>query len=127
MDRADASPCRSSLVNDPLGDGPAGSGTAPLCEAIRLASSGNKTGSAGLTFAHANGHCGVMFRFRFVAILLAAAGLGAEFSLPTSAADPPTRMVYRVQHSKYGDVGTYTNTVEKAADSTTVNTQGRIK
>jgi hypothetical protein len=35
--------------------------------------------------------------------------------------------VYQVQHSKYGDVGSYTNIVEKDADNTTVNTQGRIK
>jgi hypothetical protein len=36
-------------------------------------------------------------------------------------------MVYRVQHPKYGDVGTYTNTVEKSAGDTTVTTQGRVK
>jgi hypothetical protein len=36
-------------------------------------------------------------------------------------------MVYQVQHSKYGDVGSYTNTVEKNGDGTTVNTQGHIK
>jgi hypothetical protein len=36
-------------------------------------------------------------------------------------------MVYRVHHSKYGDVGTYINTIDKNADTTTVNTQGRIK
>ncbi len=38
-----------------------------------------------------------------------------------------TAPLYPVQHPKYGDVGTYTNTIEKAADSTTVSTQGRIQ
>ena len=44
-----------------------------------------------------------------------------------SAEEAPTRMVYRVQHSKYGDVGSYTNVVEKNADTTTVTTQGRMR
>jgi endonuclease YncB( thermonuclease family) len=56
-----------------------------------------------------------------------ATGFLAEVPISASAADAPTRMEYRVQHSKYGDVGSYTNTVEKNADGTTVNTQGRIK
>ena len=67
-------------------------------------------------------------RFRFVAIGLAVGVLAGEVSLPAySAAEAPTRLVYRVQHSEHGDVGTYTNTIEKNADATTVNTQGRIK
>ena len=36
-------------------------------------------------------------------------------------------MVYQVRHSKYGDIGSYTNTVQENADRTTVNTQGHIK
>jgi hypothetical protein len=36
-------------------------------------------------------------------------------------------MVYQVRHSKYGDIGRYTNTVETNAGSTTVKTQGHIK
>ena len=67
-------------------------------------------------------------RFRFVAIGFAACVVAGEASVPaSSAAEPATRLVYRVQHSEHGDVGTYTNTVEKSADATTVNTQGRIK
>jgi hypothetical protein len=67
-------------------------------------------------------------RFRFVAIGLAAGILAGEVTVPASAAtEAPMRMVYRVQHSKYGDVGSYTNTIEKDADITSVNTQGRIK
>ena len=67
-------------------------------------------------------------QFRFLAMTLAAGAFaGGALILASSAAEPPTRMVYRVEHSKYGDVGTYTNIVEKNADTTTVNTQGRIK
>jgi hypothetical protein len=43
---------------------------------------------------------------------------------PASAAD---KLVYQVQHSKYGNIGTYTNTIEKNGDATTVTTQGEIK
>jgi len=39
----------------------------------------------------------------------------------------PTKLVYRVEHPKYGDIGTYTNIIEKNADQTTVTTQGRVK
>ena len=67
-------------------------------------------------------------RVSVFAIALASGVVVAEgFASASSAAETPTRMVYRVQHSKYGDVGTYTNMIEKNADTTTVNTQGRIK
>jgi hypothetical protein len=67
-------------------------------------------------------------RFRFVAIGLVIGILAGEVTVPASAApEAPIRMLYRVQHSKYGDVGSYTNTIEKDADITTVNTQGLIK
>jgi hypothetical protein len=67
-------------------------------------------------------------QFRLLAITLAAGAFaGGALILASSAAEPTERMVYRVEHSKYGDVGTYTNIVERAADTTTVNTQGRIK
>jgi hypothetical protein len=54
-------------------------------------------------------------------------------AVPASAAeanppkDTPTKMVYQVQHSKHGNVGTYTNTIEENAGTTTVKTQGRMK
>jgi hypothetical protein len=37
------------------------------------------------------------------------------------------RMVYSVHHSRYGDMGTYTNAVEKTGDITTVNTEVHIQ
>jgi len=43
---------------------------------------------------------------------------------PAHAAD---KLVYQVQHSKYGNIGTYTNTIEKDGDATTVTTQGEVK
>jgi hypothetical protein len=66
-------------------------------------------------------------RLGIVAVGIGTGFLAAEVPIAASAADGPTRMEYQVQHSKYGDVGTYTNIVDKNADSTTVNTQGRIK
>ena len=36
------------------------------------------------------------------------------------------RMVYRVQHARYGDIGTYSNAVEKSGNATTVTTEAHI-
>src|ERR1043166_7039962 len=37
------------------------------------------------------------------------------------------KMVYSVHHSRYGDIGTYSNSVEKAGDMTTVTTDAHIQ
>ena len=44
-----------------------------------------------------------------------------------SAAPAQQKMVYQVHHSRYGDIGTYTNSVEKAGDMTTVTTDAHIQ
>ena len=44
-----------------------------------------------------------------------------------SAAPAQQKMVYQVHHSRYGDIGTYTNSVEKAGDTTTVTTDAHIQ
>src|SRR5438045_9332996 len=46
-------------------------------------------------------------------------------SAPIRAA-APERMVYRVQHSRYGNIGTYSNAVEKTGNVTTVTTEAHI-
>ena len=46
-------------------------------------------------------------------------------SAPALSASPE-RMMYRVQHSRYGNIGTYSNAVEKAGNATTVTTEGHI-
>jgi hypothetical protein len=46
-------------------------------------------------------------------------------SVPALSASPE-RMVYRVQHSRYGNIGTYSNAVEKAGNVTTVTTEAHI-
>jgi hypothetical protein len=38
----------------------------------------------------------------------------------------PERMVYRVQHPRYGNIGTYSNAVEKSGNTTTVTTEAHI-
>ncbi len=37
------------------------------------------------------------------------------------------RLVYRVRHSTYGNIGTYTNTIAKSGDTTVVKTEGRLR
>src|SRR5258705_8606651 len=46
-------------------------------------------------------------------------------STPVLSASPE-RMVYRVQHARYGNIGTYSNAVEKAGNITTVTTEAHI-
>ena len=43
------------------------------------------------------------------------------------AAPAQQKMVYSVHHSRYGNIGTYTNSVEKAGDMTTVTTDAHIQ
>jgi hypothetical protein len=52
-----------------------------------------------------------------------AAGLGAG----TAWAETPAQFIYRVSHSTFGDIGTYTNTVEPSRDGTTVETRAHFE
>ena len=44
-----------------------------------------------------------------------------------AAADTPSQLIYRVSHSTFGEIGTYTNTVEPTRDGTTVQTQAHFQ
>jgi len=57
-----------------------------------------------------------------VPLLLAAMAMSAPALCAT-----PQRLVYEVQHSRYGTIGTYTNAVETNGDTTTVTTEARIR
>src|SRR6266567_5593475 len=46
-------------------------------------------------------------------------------SVPALSASPE-RLVYRVQHSRYGNIGTYSNAIEKSGSATTVTTEAHI-
>ena len=46
---------------------------------------------------------------------------------PAHAAPAQQKMVYSVHHSRYGNIGTYTNSVEKSGDMTTVTTDAHIQ
>jgi len=56
---------------------------------------------------------------------IAAAAMADVPASPDSGA--VTKLVYRVQHSIYGTVGTYTNTIEKSGDTTNVTTEAQIR
>src|SRR5260370_2914366 len=61
-------------------------------------------------------------RMFLISFLLGPALIG---SMPALSASPE-RLVYRVQHSRYGNIGTYSNAVEKAGNVTTVTTEAHI-
>jgi Family of unknown function (DUF6134) len=44
-----------------------------------------------------------------------------------AATDTPAQFVYRVSHSTFGEIGTYTNTIEPTRDGTTVQTQAHFQ
>ena len=62
-------------------------------------------------------------RKSIVAILVAGATLTSGI---VSAAQAPQKLVYSIHHSRYGTIGTYTNTVARNGDDTTVTTEIRI-
>jgi len=66
-------------------------------------------------------------KFTAFALLLSliAGPLGADSA--AFAAPAQQKMVYSVHHSRYGDIGTYTNSVEKSGDMTTVTTDAHIR
>src|SRR5215468_7575373 len=53
--------------------------------------------------------------------------LTAAAFVANPAAYAAEKMVYSVHHSRYGDIGTYTNSVEKAGETTTVTTDAHIQ
>ena len=58
----------------------------------------------------------------FVLLLPVFIGASAAYAAPAQQ-----KMVYSVHHSRYGDIGTYTNSVEKSGDMTTVTTDAHIQ
>jgi hypothetical protein len=60
-----------------------------------------------------------------MAALLFCAAMTAA-SAGAAAAETPMQLTYRVSHSVFGDIGTYTNTIEPTADGTKVRTQAHF-
>jgi hypothetical protein len=63
--------------------------------------------------------------FAFLLPILMASGFIAT-PKPGFAA-PSQRLVYAVHHSRYGNIGTYSNAVDRTGDATTVTTEAHIK
>ena len=60
--------------------------------------------------------------------LVAIVGVLAGAAVPgTAVADTPAQFIYRVSHSLFGDIGTYTNTVEPSRDGITIQTQAHFQ
>ena len=53
--------------------------------------------------------------------------IGVLASAAPAAAQSSAQFVYRVNHSKFGDIGTYTNTIEPSRDGTTVKTKAHFE
>ena len=67
-------------------------------------------------------------RFVTPMLLLGAVWLAALVAVAgTAVAETPAQFIYRVSHSTFGDIGTYTNTVEPSRDGTTVQTRAHFE
>jgi Family of unknown function (DUF6134) len=61
-------------------------------------------------------------RLLFMISVLSGAGMAGS-----AATDTPAQFVYRVSHSVFGEIGTYTNTVEPSREGTTVQTRAHFE
>jgi len=61
--------------------------------------------------------------------LIIAAGVSAPVAVGsgTAVAETPAQFIYRVSHSTFGDIGTYTNTVEPNQNGTTIQTKAHFE
>ena len=62
----------------------------------------------------------------WLAVLLIG-GFAGSVAADPAAAQSSAQLVYRVNHSAFGDIGTYTNTVEPSRDGTTVKTRAHFE
>jgi hypothetical protein len=60
-------------------------------------------------------------------LLVMISGLAGASLTGFAATDTPEQLVYRVSHSVFGEIGTYTNTVEPSRDGTTVQTRAHFQ
>jgi len=56
-----------------------------------------------------------------------AGALACALGACAAVAETPAQFIYRVSHSTFGDIGTYSNTIEPRGDSTTVQTRAHFE
>jgi len=59
--------------------------------------------------------------------LAAVVGVLAGAPAATAVAETPAEFIYRVSHSVFGDIGTYSNTIEPSRDGITVQTRAHFE
>lgn len=62
----------------------------------------------------------------WLAIIIVGVLVGLPVAGP-AVADSPAQFIYRVNHSVFGDIGTYSNTIEPSRDSITVKTRAHFE
>ena len=68
------------------------------------------------------------FRFTlFASICALVASMAGVVAADNSVRIAPVQLNYRVTHSVFGDIGTYTNTIEPTADGAKVKTQAHFQ
>jgi len=60
---------------------------------------------------------------RALTLVTVVSGLASGLFAGTAAAETPAQFIYRVSHSTFGDIGSYSNTVEPSGAGTTVQTR----
>jgi len=67
-----------------------------------------------------------MSRIFLLVVFVWAFALGGAHAAVVESAPAKQRLVYRVQHSQYGTLGTYTNTVERNGETTSIATEAKF-
>lgn len=63
---------------------------------------------------------------KFLLALVPLVALGTAEAAVVDSAPAKQQLTYTVQHSKYGTIGTYTNTIERQGDTTHVATEAKL-
>jgi hypothetical protein len=64
---------------------------------------------------------------RALTLVTVVSGLATGLFAGTAAAVTPAQFIYRVSHSTFGDIGSYSNTVEPSAAGTTIQTRAHFE
>jgi hypothetical protein len=64
---------------------------------------------------------------RALTLVTIVGGFAAGLVTGTAVAETPAQFIYRVSHSTFGDIGSYSNTVEPGRDGTTIETRAHFE
>ena len=80
-----------------------------------------------MTKSNQRAHAALILLIIRALTVVAGVGILAALDAGFAVAETPAQFIYRVSHSTFGDIGTYTNTVEPNRDGTTIQTNAHFE